>query len=75
MQQVDTHVALFFVDILEQTRTVRDEAGLIDVFVALSTTAIQGFEFSDPTVDRVDGVLEVAERIAHVWMAEATVVH
>ncbi len=54
----------FFTQILISLRATTDEEGLLQLFFTLSTTAFQGFVFSDAEAQRVDELLENCEQIA-----------
>lgn len=54
----------FFTVVLLSIRQMETDADLMNVFLELSTTAFQGFRFSEPQLRLIDRLLETAEDIA-----------
>ena len=62
--------AAFFGEIAAALERVAEEADLIEVFLALSTTAFQGFMFDPHAATAVDRVLAYAEQVSQTYMAD-----
>ena len=62
--------SMFFLEVQRVLVGARDEADLIDVFIALSTTAFHGFEFPTDSLEPIDLLLADAERIAFTFTAD-----
>ncbi|MEM0955665.1 MAG: hypothetical protein AAGI24_16105 [Pseudomonadota bacterium] len=62
--------ASFFSEIASALERVAEEADLIEVFLALSTTAFQGFIFDPQAAVAVDEVLAYAEQVSQTYMAD-----
>ena len=54
----------FFTLVLIRITQMRSDEDLMNVFFELSTTAFQGFVFSQQQTELIDGLLATAERIA-----------
>ena len=54
----------FFTLVLIRITQMRSDEDLMNVFIELSTTAFQGFVFSQRQSELIDGLLATAERIA-----------
>lgn len=67
--------AAFFSEIASALEKVTEEADLIEVFLALSTTAFQGFMFDSSAAIAVDQVLAYAEQVSQTYMADDTRPH
>ena len=67
--------AAFFARIRQSVRAVEEEADLLEVFFALSTTAYQGFIFDGMAASLADEVLACAERVSHTFMANGETRH
>ena len=67
--------AAFFSSVGEAVRAVKEEADLLEVFFALSTTAFQGFVFDPLAARMVDEILAYAEQVSHAFMASEDVRH
>jgi len=62
--------SVFFLELRHALSEARDEADLINSFIALSTTAFQGFEFPPRSLAAIDQLLADAERIAFTFTAD-----
>ncbi len=62
--------AAFFSEISSALEKVSEEGDLIEVFLALSTTAFQGFLFDAQTALAVDEILAFAEQVSKTYMAD-----
>lgn len=71
----ELRAAAFFAQIAAALAAVEEEADLIEVFLALSTTAFQGFQFDPVGAADVDAVLAYAEQVSHTFMADSSSVH
>jgi hypothetical protein len=67
--------AAFFSEIATALERVTEEADLIEVFLALSTTAFQGFMFDAAAAAAVDDVLAYAEQVSQTFMADDSQPH
>jgi hypothetical protein len=65
----------FFAQIRCALTAVEEEADLLEVFFALSTTAFQGFTLDPFAASLTDDVLAYAEQIAQAFMASTDVTH
>lgn len=71
----EMRAAAFFSQISVALAAVEEEADLIEVFLALSTTAFQGFLFDPVAAANVDAVLAYAEEVSHAFTADSGRVH
>jgi hypothetical protein len=61
--------SLFFLELQRALAGAREEEDLINVFIAMSTTAFQGFQFPPDSLAPIDALLADAERIAFTFTA------
>jgi hypothetical protein len=71
----DPRAAAFFTGIAASLLAVEEEADLLEVFFALSTTAFQGFSFDPVAAAGVDEVLAYAEQVSHAFTADTGAAH
>lgn len=71
----DPRAAAFFSGIAVSLAAVEEEADLLEVFFALSTTAFQGFIFDPVAASGVDEVLAYAEQVSHAFTADSGSAH
>ena len=71
----DPRAAAFFTGISASLAAVEEEADLLEVFFALSTTAFQGFSFDPVAAAGVDEVLAYAEQVSHAFTADSDSAH
>ncbi len=71
----DPRAAAFFSGLSAALVAVQEEADLLEVFFALSTTAFQGFSFDPVAAAGVDEVLAYAEQISHAFTADSGAKH
>ncbi len=74
-QVQEIRAAAFFSEIASALAAVEEEADLLEVFLALSTTAFQGFQFDPVSAAGVDDVLAYAEQVSHTFTASPGSVH
>ena len=67
--------AAFFSSLAAALAAADEEAALLEVFLALSTTAFQGFEFDAVVAAGVDELLAYAEQVSHTFSAGGGPVH
>ena len=60
----------FFAQLLVQLTQAREDLHLLEFFMQLSTTAFQGFAFTDADNLKIDLLLARAEDIAHALSAD-----
>jgi hypothetical protein len=65
----------FFSLLFVHLQQIQDEGDLANLFFELSTTAFQGFEFSESQAALVDQLLGVCESIAFTLSAPSTDAH
>ncbi len=71
----DPRAAAFFTGIAVSLSAVEQEADLLEVFFALSTTAFQGFSFDPVAATGVDEVLAYAEQVSQAFTADTGSAH
>ncbi len=71
----DPRAAAFFTGIAANLAAVKEEADLLEVFFALSTTAFQGFSFDPVAASGVDEVLAYAEQVSQAFTADPGSAH
>jgi hypothetical protein len=71
----EPRAAAFFSGIAASLARVQEEADLLEVFFALSTSAFQGFHFDPVAAASVDDVLAYAEQISHAFTAGSGALH
>ncbi len=71
----DPRAAAFFSGVAASLAAVEEEADLLEVFFALSTTAFQGFTFDPVAAAAVDEVLAYAEQVSHAFTADSGAMH
>ncbi len=71
----EMRAAAFFSQIAAALAAVEEEADLLEVFLALSTTAFQGFMFDPVAAAGVDEVLAYAEEVSFAFTADAGRAH
>jgi hypothetical protein len=71
----DIRAAAFFSEIAAALKAAREEGELLEVFLALSTTAFQGFQFDPAAAADVDEILAYAEQVSHTFAASENVLH
>ena len=74
-EQVQVIETSFFTLLLIQLRQMAEDADLMNLFLELSTTAFQGFVFSESQLRLIDEVLATAEYIAFALTAEPDSAH
>ena len=68
----DARAREFFTRIAHSIRHSRETEDLAETFLALSTSAFQGFELSPASTFLIDQVLEQAQQLAHTLSADAS---
>ena len=71
----DAHALAFFARIANSIRHCQETEDLAEAFLALSTSAFQGFQLSPASTFLVDQVLEQAQQLAHTLSADPADVH
>ncbi len=71
----DTRAREFFARIAQSIRHCKETEDLAEAFIALSTSAFQGFQLSAASTFLVDQVLEQAQQLAHTLSADPADVH
>lgn len=67
--------AAFFAGIAAALVAADEEEELLEVFLALSTTAFQGFALDATAAANVDAILEFAEQVSQTFAASEGVLH
>lgn len=67
--------AAFFAGIGASLLAAEEEAELLEVFLALSTTAFQGFLLDSTAAARVDEILAFAEQVSHTFAVSENIQH
>jgi hypothetical protein len=65
----------FFNQIYDMTANVSEEDELLELFLALSTTAFQGFVLDPYAAALTDDILAFAEQVSHTFSASGGSVH
>ena len=65
----------FFSQIYDMTANVEEEEQLLELFMALSSTAFQGFTLDPYAALLTDEILAFAEQISHTFSASGNSVH
>lgn len=73
--QDEVLAASFFIELLVQLQSAREEEELLSVFINLSSTAFMGFQFDTVSWALADSILQEAEQVAHAFTAPASRAH